>query len=238
MLWTALMTKRRVHLHPRRFWTKAEDRLLRQQYPHRSTAELLKLLPGRSVLSIYQRAYGFGLTKTAAYLASPAAFRWRRGEHAGWAFRFPKGHVPANKGTRRPGWGPGRMKETQFKKGNRSLRWPAEDYPVGALRINSDGQLDIKVKEGMRAWYCMARWVWMTERGLIPKGGVIRALNGDQYDTRIENLRLTTRGELMRENTYHKYPKEITRLIQLRGALQRQINKREGKHEQHNRRPA
>lgn len=207
---------------------------MRANFPHKSTADVAKLLPGRTVLSVYQRAYGLGLAKTAAYLASPAAGRWDG--LAGWAHRFPKGNAPWNKGTH---WtAGGRSKLTRFKKGHRSARWPVGDYPVGALRINADGQMDIKVKEGMRAWYCFARWVWITERGPIPKNGVIRILGDDPDDIRIENLRLTTRGELMRDNTYHRYPKEIARLIQLRGALQRQINKREKDHEQHDSRPA
>lgn len=215
----------------RRVWTKAENALLRRLYPHRATAEVVSLLPGRSLTTVYQHARMIGLAKTTAYLNSPAACRLRRGDNVGWAHRFQKGQTSWNKGTH---WtAGGRSKLTRFKKGHRSARWPIEDYPVGALRINSDGQLDMKVRDGMRGWYCMARWVWMTERGPIPKNGVIRALNGDQYDTRIENLRLTSRGELMRENSYHNYPKEITRLIQLRGALKRQINRREKDREQH-----
>lgn len=230
------MTKRRVHAEPRKFWTKAEDRLLRRHYASKPTADVAKMLPGRTLTTVYQRAYGLGLHKSAAFLASPAAHRLDGVR--GLGTRFPKGHIPANKGLRRPGWGPGRMKQTQFKKGNRSLRWPAEDYPVGALRINSDGQLDMKIKEGMRAWYCMARWVWITERGQIPRNGVIWPINRDQHDTRIENLELITRRELMRRNYHARYPLEIRRLIQLRGALSRQINKREGKSEQHNQRSA
>jgi len=57
-----------------------------------------------------------GLTKSAAYLASPAACRLRKGDNVGAARRFRPGHVPANKGLRRPGWSTGRMAETQFKK--------------------------------------------------------------------------------------------------------------------------
>ena len=206
----------------RRRWTKADDREFRRLYPHQPTADVAKAI-GRSLSATYGRAGVLGIAKSAAYLASPAAHRLDGVK--GMGTRFQHGLIPWNKGTH---WtAGGRSAETRFKKGQRSARWPIEDYPVGALRINSDGQLDIKITEGVRAWYCMARWVWMTERGPIPKGGVIRAKNGDQYDTRIENLRLTTRGELMRENTYHNYPKEITRLIQLRGALNRQINKRE-----------
>lgn len=225
------MTKRRHAAAPRRYWTAKELRILRAKYPHMQTAKLLPLLPGRTATTIYQTAARFGLSKSAAYLASAEAHRLDG--KIGSAYRFSKGHVPANKGLRRPGWGPGRMKQTQFKPGSRSVRWNPEDYAVGALRINADGQLDMKVREGLRAWERLSRWVWTTERGPIPKNGVIRCINGDEDDCRIENLRLTTRAQLMRENTYHRYPKEIARLVQLRGAITRQINKREKQNGDH-----
>lgn len=229
------MTKRRIHAEPRRYWTPAEDRIIRRHYPHKPTAEVAKMLPGRSSTTVYQRAYTLGLAKTPAYLASPAACRLRRDSSIGEPYRFKKGQAAWNRGKHyQPG---GRAKLTQFKKGNRSKRWPAEDYPVGALRINTDGQLDIKTREGLRAWYCMARFVWATERGPIPRGLVVRYRNGDQHDTRIENLELITRAEHLRRNWHDRYPLEVKQITQLRGALQRQINKREGKHErQHNQR--
>jgi hypothetical protein len=227
------MTKRRIHAKPRRFWNKADAKAFKARYPHEPTADIARDL-GRTVKALYQRAKMLGLAKTPAYLASPAAHRLDGVK--GMGSRFPKGHVPANKGLRRPGWGPGRMKQTQFKKGGRSPRWPAEDYPIGALRINSDGQLDMKVRDGLRGWYCLARWVWMQERGQIPPNHCIRPKNGDQHDTRIENLELITRAENLRRNWHDRYPLAIKQAVQLRGALQRQINKREGKHEQHDKR--
>lgn len=231
------MTKRRVHREPRLYWTKAEIAIVRRRYPHEPTADLLPALPGRTLTTVYQRARMLGLSKTAAYLASPAAHRLDGVK--GLGTRFPKGHVPMNKGLRRPGWGPGRMKETQFKPGNVSKRWDQEIYAIGALRINSDGQLDMKVRNGLRGWDCMARFVWANERGPIPPAMVIRYRNGDQHDTRIENLELITRAEHLRRNYHDRYPLAVKQINQLRGALQRQINKREGKREQqHNRRPA
>jgi len=210
----------------RRQWTKAEERWLRARYPHVQTAKLLPMFPGRSLTTIYQHAQKLGIRKSAAYLASPAArARSAALTTLGLAYRFQKGMTPWNKGTH---WtAGGRSAETRFKKGNYSKRWDREAYCVGALRINSDGGLDIKIKEGLRAWEPMARYVWRTERGPIPEGGVVRTANGDPHDTRIENLRLGSRVELMRENTYHRYPKEIALAIQLRGALNRQINRKE-----------
>ncbi len=225
------MTKRRKHSEPRRYWSRADDRQLRKLYPHSQTVDVAKAI-GRSLSATYGRAGTLGLAKNAAYLASPAAHRLDGVK--GLGTRFVKGQPAWNKGKR----GYMGANRTSFKKGNRSKRWDPEIYAIGALRINADGYLDIKVKEGLRAWERMSRWVWTTERGPIPPLGVIRAINGDEDDCRIENLRLTTRGDLMRENSYHKYPKEITRLIQLRGALNRQINKREKALEQHDSRLA
>ena len=210
----------------RRFWTASQLALLRRLYPSTPTKKLARQIK-RSVLHIFAKAASLGLKKTPEYLASPAACRLRRGDHVGKAYCFPKGHVPANKGLRRPGWSVGRMKETQFKKGQISKRWDPEVFIVGALRINSDGGLDIKLHYGPRSWYSMARWTWQTERGPIPKNHVVRFKNSDNHDTRIENLRLGTSREVMLENTLHNYPKPIVAAIQLRGALIRQINRRE-----------
>src|SRR2546423_1457632 len=93
----------------KRLWNPEDDVLLRRLYPDVSTPDLAQRLR-RTVNAIYARAEILGLRKSAVYLASPAACRLRRGDHVGAPFYFPKGHVPANKGLRRPGWSAGRMK--------------------------------------------------------------------------------------------------------------------------------
>ena len=42
----------------------------------------------------------------------------------------------------------------------------------------------------------------------------------------MKKLRVFTRAELMRRNTCHNHGPEIAQVIQLRGAVTRQINKR------------
>ena len=88
------------------------------------------------------------------------------------------------------------------------------------------------------SWKIMARFVWETEVGPIPPDHVVRAINGDSHDTRRENLELLSRADNLRRNYHDRYPLELRRINQLRGALSRQINKREGKHEQHHKRSA
>lgn len=188
-------------------WTAADRALLKRLYPNMPNKTISEKM-GRTWASVDMMAVKLGLLKAPGYRAPS---------------NFVKGGVPWNAGKK--GWqAGGRARLTQFKKGNRSPRWAAEDYPVGALRINADGSLYIKL--GDSEWDAMARYVWRSERGAIPKGRVVSPINGDDHDTRIENLKLKTRAELMLENSYHNYPKEIANLIQLKGAFMRQINRR------------
>ncbi|MCC7041073.1 MAG: HNH endonuclease [Burkholderiales bacterium] len=217
------MTRRRIAVQPRRPWAPADFALLDARYPHERTDVLAAAL-GRPVKRVYAMAYLRGLRKSAAYLASPDAHRLDGIK--GMRTRFAKGNVPWNQGTH---WtAGGRSAETRFKPGNVSKRWDLAAYCVGALRINADGALEMKVREGSRSWISLARWTWERQRGPIPKNMAVRYNNGDTHDCRIENLRLCTRADLMRENTIHNYPKEIVLAVQLVGALHRQINRREG----------
>lgn len=207
----------------RRFWTAAEIAALRARYADELTATIAAGL-GRDARGVYMKAHSLGLRKSAAFLAG--AGRFLKGVRRSPATEFQPGLTPWNKGTH---WtAGGHSAETRFRKGNVSKRWDPEVYIIGALRINADGQIDMKVRTGLRAWDSLARWTWEHERGSIPKGYAVRFHNRDTHDCRIENLYLCSRGDLMRENTYHNYPKPIARAIQLRGALMRQINKREG----------
>lgn len=113
-----------------RFWTDEEDAVLRQRYANEPTARIAADL-GRSVGTCYQRAYALGLLKSDDYLSSPNACRLRCGDGRGTSTRFQKGQAPPNKGLRRPGWHRGRMKETQYVKGNQT----SNHMPVGATRI-------------------------------------------------------------------------------------------------------
>lgn len=212
----------------KRLWSAKDDALLRKRYPHESPQSLAAELR-RSVSSVYHRAWQFGLKKSAEYLASPAACRLRRGDNVGAKYRFAKGNVPANKGLRRPGYGPGRMKETQFKKGQNGWNW----RPVGSQRL-VDGYLYTKVSDRRRVpwtrnWKPTHVLLWEKHHGRVPRGHALAFRNGDRTDIRLENLALLSRRELMARNTIHNLPKELANTILLLGALKRQIN-RKGNH--------
>lgn len=212
----------------KRLWSAAEDALLRKIYPHEPTAVVAKRLR-RSQYAVNARADKFGLKKSAAYLASPAAYRFRRGYHKGWDYRFTKGHVPANKGLRRPGWHRGRMKETQFKKGVRQGVAVKLWKPIGTERISKDGYLERKVNNDLplqRRWRAVHLILWESVHGPLPPGHAVAFKNGDKTDIRLENFELITRRELMARNTVHNLPKPLKSAIHLLGQLRRRIRER------------
>ena len=212
------MTRRRIP------WTAADIATLRRLYPHHSTQHCAEAL-GCTVHRINAKAYKLGLQKSPAWLATPGAGRIAKGERRGVASEFKPGHASWNKGIHYTAGG--RSVETRFKPGQVSARWDAEIYIVGALRINTDGELEIKTAPGPRQWVRLARYTWETERGPIPKGMIVAVRDDDRHNCAdVNNLELLTRAQLMRRNTVHNLPKPLAQLVQLRGALVRKINHR------------
>jgi hypothetical protein len=200
-------------------WTDDEDETVRLNYANYPTF-LIAFLLGRSDRAVYQRALDLGLKKSREYLAGPHAWRWD-GKRGG-ATRFKPGHASWNKG--RKGWrAGGRSAETRFRPG----QMPTNHKPVGYERVNADGYRERKVAEP-KTFRAVHVLLWQEHLGPVPQGFAVIFKNGNKADIRIDNLALVSRADLMRRNSYHnRYPKEIALAIQLKGALQRQINKRE-----------
>ena len=192
----------------RRFWTKEEETRLRELYPDTGNKELEKTFH-RSKRALALKAKKIGLRKSEKFMQS---------------IRFQKGIIPHNKGQPFPS--KGRAKETQFKKGCLPHNWK----PIGTERIAKDGYIERKVSDTRTKndWIPVQSIVWTQAHGEIPKGHIVVFKNKNKTDFRIDNLELISRNENMRRNSFHtKYPPEIQRVIQLRGALNRQIRKLE-----------
>jgi hypothetical protein len=197
----------------RRYWTAAAIRKLRRLYPNMDNKAIAKRLR-RTLPGIDNMAHKLVLRKSAAFLA---------------AHRFPKGLIPWNRGV--TGYmGPNR---TTFRKG----QMPHNHKPVGSERVTKDGYLERKVREPKK-WRAVHVLLWESVHGKVKRGHIVVFKAGVNKERRlspvIADLECISREENMRRNTYHRYPKEIARLIQLRGALNRQINKR-AQHEEQNR---
>jgi hypothetical protein len=128
-----------------RFWSPREDAYVKATYPTTPTREIAKRLK-RPARGVYQIANTLGLRKSAEF-RKEGWWGFKKGSTIGEAYRFKKGIVPANKGKKMPGWCPGRMKETQFKKGQRTGAAAKNWKPVGTIVADTDGYLRIKVRE-------------------------------------------------------------------------------------------
>ncbi len=218
----------------RRPWTPAEVALLRAMYPHCHTADVAAWLR-RPVGPVYQAAAARGLRKTAAYMAADVALRRA---HVGRspafvATRFQPGHAPWNKGRAfNPG---GRSVLTRFKKGST----PANTQPLGALRVAVNGQRGSAVLERKTSargrhngerWTPVTRLVWEAAHGPVPPGHLVVWRNPAQATTVLEQitpdkLECITRAEHARRNHPRNKSPELARLVQLKGAITRQVNR-------------
>lgn len=197
-------------------WTPTEEQRLRELYGHQPASAIAAEL-GRSKSAIKNRVNILGLTK---------------GENCGC---FPKGHAPWNKGTNFTAGG--RSPETRFKPGHRGGKARDLYKPIGTERMSKDGYLERKINDDMplqKRWRAVHIIEWEAANGPLPAGHALAFKDGDKTNRAPDNLELISRAELMRRNTCHNYPKAIARVIQLRGAITRQINNREREsHEQH-----
>jgi hypothetical protein len=220
-------------MRKRRPWSELEIALLREAYPDYMTEAIAAVLD-RPIGQVHSKAWNLGLKKSAVFLASDASGRLQKLSQKGRAFRFEPGHVPANKGTRRPGYAPGRMAETQFKKGSMSGAAQHNYVPIGTLRVNRDGQLVRKITDDpdlypARRWVPVTRLIWEATHGQIPAGYVVRFLPGMrtviEAEITVDRLECISLAESMRRNSIHRYPKEIKDAIRSVAVLNRRINR-------------
>lgn len=224
------MTKSKGILPPRRAWTPEEVNVLRELYPNVTAVDVADRL-GRTVEQVYTKAHLLGLKKSEDFFADPRSGRLVPGSEKvakSRSTRFKKGLVPWNKGVKGLSLG---GSETRFKPGNRSGRAVEVYQPIGT-EIVRGGYLARKVNDDApfyKRWRAVHILNWEAVNGPLPQGHALVFRDGDRQNVSVENLELVTRSELMRRNSFHQYGPEIAEVIRLRGAVTRQINKKEGK---------
>ncbi|HVI10185.1 MAG TPA: HNH endonuclease signature motif containing protein [Candidatus Binatia bacterium] len=229
-----LLKVRRVRKYRR--WTKAEDRILRQVYANAGNQDLARRFK-TNWLSVFQRAKKLGLKKSPEHIARTLAECGRQitVHPKSVAARYPKGHEPANKGTRRPGWFKGRMRDGWFKKGHKNEMYaPKAERPLGALRVSSYGYIERKIRmdgRGGERWQREHYLIWIAAHGPVPKGHIIVFKDRDKTHITLDNLECISFAENMRRNTIHvRRSPELKETIYALIALKRSITMRERRH--------
>jgi hypothetical protein len=214
----------------RRFLSPEELETIRRLYADMPTKALARQI-GLLEAQVYRAAKNLGVRKSESYLASPDACRLRRGDEIGKHHRFPKGHVPANKGKRSPGVSHGRMATSQFKKGQPS----GNTMPLGARRTIG-GYLYRKTSEVPKVPYTV-NWkpehhlIWEEHTGtkVCFRTHALVFKDGDRSHVEFSNLELITRKELRRRNSIHELPEQIQEVLHLKALINSLITRRRKK---------
>lgn len=195
-------------------WTPDKIALLRELYPSNFNADIAHHF-GCSPSQLAKVAYRHGIRKNPEIRAQNGA-----------AFQFRKGQAPHNKGKKWDEWMSEEGKKISAKTQFKNQHLPHNTAPMYAERTDmKDGYIHIKVP-GHRTFVLKHRWIWEMHNGPIPKGCQIHFLDGDRHNCDISNLELITRAECAKRNCcWNNYPEDVAHLFQLKGALNRQINK-------------
>ena len=123
----------------------------------------------------------------------------------------------------------GRSAETHFKKGGRPFNY----QPIGSERITTEGFIQVKLTDTgypPKDWVMKSRIVWEESRGeKMPKGHILRFIDGDKLNIDPSNLLLVTRGEHCVMNRWlkiHDMPKDGLITVHLLAKIKIAANKR------------
>ena len=198
-------------------WPPARVRKLKKWYPNHTNEWIAEKL-GTTLGAINGKAFALQLRKDPEWA--------RERSSAGW---FKKGHTPQNKGKK---WDEFMSKEAQEASRSTTFKvgmMPSNHKPVGYERKTKDGYWEVKVAEP-RTFKAKHRILWEQHHGPIPKGVNIVFIDGNTDNIVIENLRAESMAEKFNRccSIHTNLPPELRELVQLKGALARQINKLSG----------
>ncbi len=209
----------------RSLWAPELLEILDLMYADIHTQELADFL-GLPVTRVHAMANARGLRKNPELLAQMARDRLTEG-HGALRSQFQKGHRSWNTG--RKGFSHPGSKATQFQKGARPHTW----QPIGTYRINADSCLERKVNDLPGAnhvrWHPVTRLVWQEAHGPIPENHLVVFKPGQKTKVleliTVDRLECITRAENARRNHPNSSNPELARLVQLKGAITRQVNR-------------
>ena len=195
----------------RQTWTPEQEQVVRDHYADTEPERMIALLDNIfSSVQIGHKAKQLGVRKSAEYCQQHGCSE--TGQRV-------KGHTPWNKGTNYNAGG--KSPQHRFRPG----AVPKNLRPVGSIRVDVDGYVQIKIAEGKLQWRLLHRENWKKHHGKYPPPGcALLFKDGNKQNCDIENLELVTRKQLMALNSIQNYPEEIREVTHLRAVITRRIN--------------
>lgn len=197
-------------------FTPEEDSYIKAHYLTTPASRIAKQL-GRSEGTVRQRLQLLGIT-----VPPEIAQAFKRNT------QFTKGSSPINKGKKWKDFmsaeGMAASRKTTFRKGQ-SVHNEKHD---GAISIRNDktGRQYKWIRISKGVWRMLHVYLWEQANGKVPEGCVIIFKDADSLNVELANLQcVTLRENMLRNSLWKVYPRDIAETIQLRGALNRQINK-------------
>jgi hypothetical protein len=194
-------------------FTSEEDQYLKDNYLIFSAREIERQL-GRSTGSVRYRYRILGLIVPEEIIKQNRYFQ--------------KGYTPFNKGEKQEKWmsaeGIKICENTQLKKG--CIPWHAKKEIEIVKWQRAGGKPYLVIYFKSKKWFYLHRYIWEQQNGEIPKGFKLAFKDGNTLNCNIENLEVISCAELMQHNSGKRFGPDLYRIIRLRGALNRKINKR------------
>lgn len=183
----------------RRVWTEEMLQELRDRYPDTDSDDLARRF-GVTRQALATQAYKLGVKKSAAGLKVANDASWRNGGHRG---AFKKGNKPAHKWNKGVHLSPA----TEFAAGH----IPHNTLHDGAITVRRDskGRPYQWIRIRMAKWVMLHRHVWETANGPIPKGYVVRFVDGDTMNCKLDNLEMVSMTMNALLNSKHGYTREM-----------------------------
>jgi hypothetical protein len=196
--------------------------IIRQRFPHERTQDIADDL-GVSYNSVANKAHKMGLRKTLEFKSSESSGRQNL-LRAGKEFRFKKGQIPHNKGKKMRTDTYDKVKATMFKPGTRPHNWKPDGSIVERKDSDLQGRVYLYYKISDSKWILYHNKIWIDHNGPIPKGSVVRFIDGNTRNCDITNLEMVSMKLNMLKNSIQRYPQEIQQVIKLNSKLNKTIN--------------
>lgn len=169
----------------KKFWTAAEEKVLKEMYAETDNKVLAELFQ-TTVSRVYYKAFDLGVKKSESFLLKQR-LQLSEGLHEkGKEHQFKKGGEPHNKGKKMDAELYAKVSRTFFKKGLVPANF--KDPGIVTIRTDNTGRKYqyIKIKEGV--WMPLHRKLWIENHGDIPEGHIVVFKDGNSMNCVLENL--------------------------------------------------